>query len=146
MPQHGGEGGLHRWDDVVGIRPTRSSASSPRATDCWPVGWGLDEVCRRLEITESSWHGWVAQYGGVKVEEAAGRGRAGQGDAQGDRGGKLLTANRRRRAVAMCASGSGSPSVEPAGWPASIARPSGSSRRHLTTNTPASAPPSSWKS
>ena len=33
------------------------------------------------------------------AEEGAGRGRAGQGDAQGDRGGKLLTPNRRRSAV-----------------------------------------------
>ena len=31
-------------------------------------GLGLDEVCRRLEITESTWHRWGAQYGGMKGE------------------------------------------------------------------------------
>ncbi len=25
-------------------------------------GSELDEVCRHLEITESTWHRWVAQY------------------------------------------------------------------------------------
>ena len=33
-------------------------------------GLGLDEVCRRLEITESTWHRWVAQYGGMKASDA----------------------------------------------------------------------------
>jgi hypothetical protein len=27
-------------------------------------------VCRHLEITESTWHRWVAQYGGMKANEA----------------------------------------------------------------------------
>ena len=56
-------------------------------------------VCRHLEIAESTWHRWVAQYGGMKANDAkrlkelevenarlktAARGRgAGQGDAQG---------------------------------------------------------------
>ncbi len=30
----------------------------------------LDEVCRHLEITESTWHRWVAQYGGMKASDA----------------------------------------------------------------------------
>ena len=62
-------------------------------------GAELDEVCRHLQIAESTWHRWLAQYGGMKAndakrlkeleaenvaaEEAPGRGRAGQGDAQG---------------------------------------------------------------
>jgi putative transposase len=65
-----GPGGLHRWDDVVGIRPTRSSASSPRGTSVLGGGMELDEVCRRLEIAESTWHRWTAQYGGMKANDA----------------------------------------------------------------------------
>lgn len=30
----------------------------------------LDEVCRHLEVTESTWHRWVAQYGGMKASDA----------------------------------------------------------------------------
>jgi len=33
-------------------------------------GQQLDEVCRHLEITESTWHRWVAQYGGMKASDA----------------------------------------------------------------------------
>ena len=28
------------------------------------------EVCRQLEITESTWHRWKNQYGGMKVNDA----------------------------------------------------------------------------
>lgn len=34
------------------------------------AGTGLDEVCRHLQIAESSWHRWVAQYGGLKANDA----------------------------------------------------------------------------
>ena len=30
----------------------------------------LAEVCRQLEIAESTWHRWKAQYGGMKVNDA----------------------------------------------------------------------------
>ena len=30
----------------------------------------LDEVCRHLQIAESTWHRWVAQYGGMKANDA----------------------------------------------------------------------------
>ena len=30
----------------------------------------LAEVCRHLEIAESTWHRWLAQYGGMKANEA----------------------------------------------------------------------------
>jgi putative transposase len=30
----------------------------------------LDEVCRHLEIAESTWHRWLAQYGGMKASDA----------------------------------------------------------------------------
>ena len=33
-------------------------------------GQELDEVCRHLEIAESTWHRWVAQYGGTKASDA----------------------------------------------------------------------------
>ncbi|EPQ79171.1 Transposase [Mycobacterium marinum MB2] len=37
-----------------------------------PLGTGQEpaEVCRHLEITELTWHRWVAQYGGMKPNEA----------------------------------------------------------------------------
>ena len=34
-------------------------------------GQELDEVCRHLEIAESTWHRWLAQYGGMKASDAA---------------------------------------------------------------------------
>ena len=33
-------------------------------------GTELDEVCRHLGIAESTWHRWVAQYGGMKASDA----------------------------------------------------------------------------
>jgi transposase-like protein len=33
-------------------------------------GVELDEVCRHLEIAESTWHRWLAQYGGMKASDA----------------------------------------------------------------------------
>ena len=33
-------------------------------------GAELDEVCRHLQIAESTWHRWVAQYGGMKASDA----------------------------------------------------------------------------
>ncbi len=33
-------------------------------------GKELDEVCRHLEIAESTWHRWIAQYGGMKAYDA----------------------------------------------------------------------------
>ena len=34
------------------------------------AGKGLDEVCRHLEIAESTWHRWLVQYGGMKASDA----------------------------------------------------------------------------
>jgi hypothetical protein len=34
------------------------------------AGSELDAVCRHLEIAESTWHRWVAQYGGMKANDA----------------------------------------------------------------------------
>ena len=33
-------------------------------------GKSIDEVVRHLEITESTWHRWRAQYGGMKADDA----------------------------------------------------------------------------
>ena len=33
-------------------------------------GAGLDEVCRHLQVAESTWHRWLAQYGGMKSNDA----------------------------------------------------------------------------
>ena len=34
------------------------------------AGTELDAVCRRLEVAESTWHRWIAQYGGMKANDA----------------------------------------------------------------------------
>jgi putative transposase len=33
-------------------------------------GQDLEDVCRDLEIAESTWHRWLAQYGGMKANDA----------------------------------------------------------------------------
>ena len=33
-------------------------------------GNDIEEVCRQLEITESTWHRWRNQYGGMKADAA----------------------------------------------------------------------------
>ncbi len=33
-------------------------------------GRDLEDVCRHLEIAESTWHRWLAQYGGMKANDA----------------------------------------------------------------------------
>src|SRR6478609_8523877 len=30
------------------------------------AGTSLEDVCRHLEVAESTWHRWLAQYGGMK--------------------------------------------------------------------------------
>ena len=34
------------------------------------AGQQLDEVCRHLQVAESTWHRWLAQYGGMKSNDA----------------------------------------------------------------------------
>lgn len=53
-----------------GIRRIRSSASLAEGNKLLGTGQELGEMCRHLEITESTWHRWVAQYGGMKANEA----------------------------------------------------------------------------
>ena len=33
-------------------------------------GQDLEAVCRHLEVAESTWHRWLAQYGGMKPNDA----------------------------------------------------------------------------
>jgi putative transposase len=33
-------------------------------------GMSLEEVCKHLEITDSTWHRWRNQYGGMKADDA----------------------------------------------------------------------------
>ncbi len=33
-------------------------------------GKNIDEVCKHLEVSAPTWHRWVAQYGGMKGEDA----------------------------------------------------------------------------
>jgi len=33
-------------------------------------GAELNEVCRHLQVAESTWHRWLAQYGGMKASDA----------------------------------------------------------------------------
>ncbi|MCP5034665.1 MAG: IS3 family transposase, partial [Actinomycetia bacterium] len=81
-------------------------------------GMDLEEVCREFAIAESTWHRWVAQYGGMKANDAKrlkelegenARLKKLLAEAELDKlmlkeigGGKLLTPNRRRDAVSMC--------------------------------------------
>ncbi|MCZ4534819.1 IS3 family transposase [Gordonia terrae] len=81
------------------------------------TGQELAEVCRHLEVTESTWHRWVAQYGGMKANDVK---RLKELEAENARlkklvanqaldidmlkeifVGKLLTPNRKRSAVTM---------------------------------------------
>ena len=34
------------------------------------AGMSLEDVCREFVIAESTWHRWVAQYGGMKADDA----------------------------------------------------------------------------
>jgi putative transposase len=81
------------------------------------LGEGKDvaDVCRELQVSEQPYYRWRNQFGGLKADDAkrvegpgagersaqaaAGRCRAGEGGAQGDRGGKFLSPERRRAAV-----------------------------------------------
>ncbi len=32
-------------------------------------GTSLEDVCRQFQIAESTWHRWVARYGGMKADD-----------------------------------------------------------------------------
>src|SRR5829696_5332162 len=108
-------------------------------------GRELDDVCRHLEVAESTWHRWLAQYGGMKANDAK---RLKQLEVENTRLKKLLAeaeldkamlkeiaeGNFRPRTVAVapsrcCAGGSGCRNGEPVRSPGSIAPPSDSTRQ-----------------
>ena len=47
----------------VGRLTTEAQCSLPLLRE----GKGLDEVCRQLEIAESTWHRWRNQCGGMRL-------------------------------------------------------------------------------
>ena len=53
-----------------GIRRTRFIRKLAEGNKLLGTGQELAEVCRHLEVTESTWHRWVAQYGGMKANDA----------------------------------------------------------------------------
>ena len=82
-------GGLHRAHTTVGR--ARTTGARPRARRYGPQrrhtpeqvirklaegekllaeGKNIEEVTRHLEITESTWHRWRNQYGGMKADDA----------------------------------------------------------------------------
>jgi putative transposase len=80
------------------------------------AGAAVVEVCRRHGISETTFYGWKAKFGGLAVrdakrlrgeqpaEAAAGEGASGQRGAQGFARKKLVTpAARRRTVVHLCA-------------------------------------------
>src|SRR5271167_3865073 len=64
-----GEGGLH---NMKRRRHTPEQVIRKLAEGEKLLGEGksLDEVCRHLEVTESTWHRWRNQYGGMKADDA----------------------------------------------------------------------------
>ena len=79
-------------------------------------GKDLADVCRELQVSEQTYYRWRNQFGGLKAHDAKrlkdlerenatlkrllGRRRVGEGGAERDRPGKLLSPDRRRAAVA----------------------------------------------
>ena len=71
-PVFGQEESATTWQPTSagGIRRIRSSASSPEGNKRVGTGQELSDVCRELEVTESTWHRWAAQYGGMEASNA----------------------------------------------------------------------------
>src|ERR1700759_5591957 len=69
MPQDGGkEDCTDGTTSSAHARPNHPQAR--RGNKLLAGGMELDEVCRHLEIAESTWHRWLAQYGGMKANDA----------------------------------------------------------------------------
>jgi putative transposase len=57
-------------DGRVGNTPDQIIRKLAEGHKLLAAGKDLDEVCRHLEIAESTWHRWLAQYGGMKANDA----------------------------------------------------------------------------
>ena len=60
-------------DDIEKAPAAHAGSDHPQARrgqQAARAGQELDEVCRHLEIAESTWHRWLAQYGGMKANDA----------------------------------------------------------------------------
>ena len=55
---------------LVQVRADRSVYDLAEGLVVSAAGQELDKVCRHLEYPESTWHRWLAQYGGMTVNGA----------------------------------------------------------------------------
>ncbi len=51
-------------------RPERIIRKLAEGDKLFGQGQDIEAVCRHLEITESTWHRWRNQYGGMKADDA----------------------------------------------------------------------------
>ncbi len=66
-----GEGGTTSWEPRGGgIRRTKLFASSLRGRGSSQAARGWMRCADTLTVTESTWHRWLAQYGGMKASDA----------------------------------------------------------------------------
>jgi len=68
MPENG-QGGLHTMKQRRHT-PEQVIRNLAEGEKLLGQGQSIEEVCRHLEITESTWHRWRNQYGGMKADDA----------------------------------------------------------------------------
>ena len=64
-----GAGGLHEHGETT-AHPGADDPQAPRGRKLLNEGNNIDEVSKHLEVSAPTWHRWVAQYGGMKGEDA----------------------------------------------------------------------------
>jgi putative transposase len=64
-------------------------------------GQSIEEVARYLEVTESTWHRWRAQYGGMKADDTEGA-REGERSVSGVIGNRPRRRRRQRPTTSDC--------------------------------------------
>src|SRR6476659_7117507 len=71
MPENGQGGTAASWHrGSAGGTPDQIIRKLAEGHKQLAAGTSLEEVCRHLEIAESTWHRWLAQYGGMKANDA----------------------------------------------------------------------------
>ena len=63
-----GQGGQH--DEETAPHARAGDPKAGRGREALGEGKTIEEVVRHLEITESTWHRWRNQYGGMKADDA----------------------------------------------------------------------------